>query len=73
MIALGKIKRIDENTVSAPCRLCKKEISIPATESQMSAWINGDYIQNSLTDATPAQREVLISGTCDDCWKKLFR
>lgn len=30
------------------------------------------YIQDALRKNTAAERELLISATCDDCWKKMF-
>lgn len=32
----------------------------------------GRFIQEIFTYLTPEQREILITGMCDKCWKELF-
>ena len=39
----------------------------------MESWVSGDkYIQEALPYLTAAERELLISKTCDKCWKKMY-
>ena len=38
----------------------------------LKAWEDGELIQDALPNLTADQRELLISGTCDDCWKTMF-
>ena len=61
------------DTFYIKCKLCDKEYAIILDERDFDAWQNGDgYIQNVLGYLTAAERELLISQTCDDCWKKLY-
>ena len=34
--------------------------------------ISGELIQDALPYLSASEREMLISGTCDDCWQKMF-
>ena len=55
------------------CKFCDKEYVIILDERDFDAWQNGDgYIQDVLGYLTASDRELLISQTCDDCWKKLY-
>jgi len=36
------------------------------------AWESGVLIQEALPMLNAGQREMLISGTCDDCWTEMF-
>jgi len=35
-------------------------------------WQNGELIQRAMPYLKPYEREILISGTCEGCYKKLF-
>jgi hypothetical protein len=35
-------------------------------------WRGGELIQNAFPDMDPGERELLITGTHDACWDKLF-
>ena len=54
------------------CRICNNEYDIPATESQIEEWESGAFIQDAMPDLPAWQRELLISATCDNCWKEMF-
>lgn len=55
------------------CKYCNTEYVIIAEREDLEAWLSGDkYIQDSLAYLTAAERELLISGTCDNCWKNMF-
>ena len=42
-------------------------------QRDFDAWQNDEgYIQDVLHYLTAAERELLISGTCDICWKKMY-
>lgn len=39
----------------------------------MKEWqAGGGYIQDLMPTLTAGERELLISGTCDSCWKEMF-
>lgn len=55
------------------CSVCRKVIEISMTFEQYVAWKNKkDLVQNIFPEVKPELREVLISGICPECWKKMF-
>jgi len=55
------------------CELCGQEYNIIADEQDIVDWLSGDkYIQDALGYLSAAERELLISRTCDTCWNKLY-
>jgi hypothetical protein len=70
----GKIM-IPSETITAKCvcRICNNPKEIPDVPvAGLKAWEDGELIQDALPNLTADQRELLISGTCDDCWKTMF-
>ena len=62
---------VTTNFISYPvtCKYCSVEYMILADRKDVEAWLSGDkYIQYCLAYLTAAERELLISGTCDNCW-----
>ena len=56
------------------CQECGKIIKIEMTDDQYNKYISGDdLIQNIFPELSPEIREMLISGTCPDCWNKIFQ
>ena len=48
-----------------------EEITVP--EADYDAWTGGmKLIQDVFDYLTPAQRELMLSNTCDTCWNKFF-
>lgn len=58
--------------VHTQCPYCKESDSIVITIEQFHRIQSGELIQIVLSNRTPDEREQLISGTCPDCWDKLF-
>ena len=55
------------------CRRCHTEYDISVTEHEIQEWkLNGTFIQDAMPDVPAWQREMLISATCDNCWKEMF-
>ncbi len=55
------------------CKLCNTEYAISLNENDLDRWISGEsYIQECLDYLTPSERELLISETCDSCWKSMY-
>lgn len=60
-------------TITMTCNMCQQ----PATVENVSVdalqrWRAGEHIQNAFPDMSAGDREILISGTHDECWNKLF-
>jgi len=58
------------------CRLCGESKWIDTTVEQMMEYAKPRsermYVQDIFPDLSVGDRELLISGTCDTCWQKLF-
>lgn len=60
-------------SMNCECKLCGKWQTILLNKKDFEDWDNGDkYIQEALPYLTAAERELLISQTCDDCWQKIW-
>ena len=61
------------DVLEVPCKHCGILYTILANREDVTAWLSGSgYIQDILGYLSPAERELLISGTCDNCWKNMF-
>ena len=49
-----------------------KSYDIEVTVEQFNAWEQGEFIQDVMPNVPAWQRELLISATCDNCWKEMF-
>jgi|TARA_R110002020_G_scaffold223030_2_gene432030 hypothetical protein len=59
--------------VELHCDSCDHEETVLVRERDYNAWAgNGVYIQDAFYYLSAGQRELMISNTCDDCWKKLY-
>lgn len=56
------------------CRLCKKEYVIYGIKPvDYESWSSGSaFIQDVMPYLLPWERELMISETCDNCWKEMF-
>ncbi len=60
-------------TVHGICPVCRKEWAVKTTEAAWEAYKRGALAQAAFPDMPLAERELLISGVCDDCFKKMFQ
>ncbi len=55
------------------CKYCEEEIDVPIEPQHFAQWKRSQgYIQDLADYLDAGQRELLISKTCDKCWKKMF-
>jgi hypothetical protein len=54
------------------CTMCDEETQITVVERDLTRWRKGELLQVAMPYLTPNEREMLISGTCEQCWTKLF-
>ena len=55
------------------CKHCGVVYQIIAEREDIDSWLSGSgYIQDILSYLSAAERELLIRGTCDICWKSMF-
>jgi hypothetical protein len=62
----------NQKPMNITCGMCGAEHVIMVNPEDILAWQCGDYIQDVLAYLTAAERELLISQTCDDCWKSMY-
>jgi len=60
-------------TIEKQCHHCGEMKTVHCTEEQFWAWQNGALIQNAMPGTSKEERELLVSGTCGECWKEIFR
>ena len=36
-------------------------------------WLRGTHVQNAFSYLNASEREILISGTCSECWDNMFK
>lgn len=59
--------------VPVTCRLCNKTTEVHCNKNDFDSWQKGDgFIQDLLHYVSAADRELLISGTCGECFDELF-
>lgn len=54
------------------CVHCNQEYELEFDEKCFKEWKEGAYVQHAFPDLTAGERELLISGTCDSCWKRFY-
>ena len=58
--------------IDVTCWKCNTEHLISVEREAYESWQNGELIQDALFMLSADQREMLLSGTCGECWDKLF-
>lgn len=62
--------------LSVDCRMCGQLFQIPMTPEQEAELdkprAERMFMQDIFPELSAATRELLISGTCETCWDKLF-
>ena len=62
-----------DKVIKKDCVHCEKEFEIHVNKDDYKEWTdNGTLIQQAMPYLTPGERELLISGTCDECWDRMF-
>ena len=54
------------------CWKCKQVHHIVCSSDGYDKWQEGMLIQDALPELSSGEREMLISGTCDPCFDKMF-
>jgi hypothetical protein len=54
------------------CNRCHRRFTVEVDSEDLKRWEKGTFIQNAMPYLSPAERELLISQTCNDCWQEMF-
>lgn len=66
------IRPLRGGKLSATCRICHVESILVVGKAQLSEWLCGRLIQNVMPQLTSDERELMISGTCGECFDRMF-
>jgi len=58
--------------VATKCPECGKTAFVEVNSGDYLRWTEGEYAQNVFPHLTKAEREQLISGTCEPCFDRMF-
>lgn len=61
-----------KDSVSVACAYCLEVHTFECDTKGVVAWQAGELIQNALPELSADERELMISGTCGDCWDEMF-
>lgn len=50
-----------------------REVDLPVTPEQISAWMDGAHIQRVMPHLTADQREFLMTGIIAEEWEEMFK
>jgi hypothetical protein len=59
-------------SIATWCMHCNTRGRLRVDPRDYRRWIAGALIQNAMPYLTADERELLISNTCAECWKKIF-
>lgn len=63
----------DMSVYTIKCVYCQLEHIVLANKSDVFEWLAGTkYIQEALPYLSASDRELMISNTCDTCWKAMY-
>lgn len=65
-------RQVERCFIPFKCVKCNKEVDVYFTKDELDKWTSGEYnIQDCFPNLTPGEREMFLSGICDDCWNAL--
>lgn len=60
-------------TIPVLCKVCKGIKLVDCNPEGVIKWHNGEHIQDALPELTDGERELLLSGICEECFDRLFK
>ena len=62
-----------DTTLEVSCKYCSKSYEISLNSQDLLDWKSKKkHIQDCLSYLNAGQRELLMTQTCDNCWKDMF-
>ena len=65
-------EKVDKMITVVKCWNCENSHEITTTEAAWKAWKSGELIQDAMPELSAGDRELLISGTCGECFDEMF-
>ena len=62
----------DYACLEVACTCCDEAYLFGVALSGVQAWQNGAFVQDAFPELPKQYREMLISGTCPECWTNMF-
>ena len=59
-------------TICKRCFYCGDTSFIQLNANDLNSYMSGKYAQDAFPYLTAEQREIIISGTCPECWQAIF-
>lgn len=56
-----------------PCPMCGHTHFVEVYPAHLKDWKNGKLIQDAIPELDLDEREMLMTGTCPQCWRNLFK
>lgn len=63
----------DENSVVVTDPGCGDKFYLIVHEKDIERWVSGVHAQNAFPYLNADERELLMTGTCSNCWDDMFR
>lgn len=60
-------------SIITACRMCREEFAIVVPTKGYLRWLAGELVQNAFPMVPRGERELLVSGTCNKCFKAIFQ
>jgi len=57
---------------TARCPQCKTLNTMVVDRKAFEMWQSGVFIQDAFPNLTTDEREIMQTGTCGQCWEKMF-
>lgn len=58
--------------VKADCSTCERTFDLKVEKEDFDKYTNGAFVQDAFPYLSTADRELLISSTCGDCFDEMF-
>lgn len=58
--------------ITITCLMCHRQFTVTVDKEGYEAWRSGKAIQYALPKLSAAERELLISSICGDCFDRIF-
>jgi hypothetical protein len=55
------------------CKHCPRKYEVELDPHDLVRWANGELIQNAMPYLTADERELIMTGTCGECWERLWK